>query len=284
VSRVGVVGAGRMGAPMVRRLANAGHQVTVAVRDAEKRSQWATSGVRTVASPAEAADGADVVVVCVFTDDQVRQVCLDDGLADAMTAGAVLVVHTTGSPDTVAAVAAAAPAIGVLDAPVSGGPHDIDAGTLTVFVGGDAATVDRARPVLSAYADPLLHVGALGAGQWVKLLNNTLFAAQLGMLRRAADFGRAVGVSEAGLLGALRHGSAASRAVELAGSRGSVAGFVDSVAEFLGKDVAVVRQVAAETGSDLGALAGLLDEVVPGHDTTTKAAESPVSHRSRAHT
>lgn len=284
MTRVGFVGPGRMGAPMVRRLVCAGHEVTVCARAERQRSLVAEAGARPVATATDAAAGSEVVVLCVFSDEQVRQVCLDDGLAAAMAPGAALVVHTTGSPQTVAAVAAAGPHLAVLDAPVSGGPHDIEAGAVTVFVGGDGTVVDTVRPVLSAYADPLLHVGALGAGQWVKLINNTMFAAQLGMLRQATAFGRGVGVDEAGLLAALRHGSAACRAVELASTRDTVAEFVDSAAEFLGKDVAVVRQVAAATGSDLGALAGLLDEVVPPGHIAAKAAESPASRTMQAHT
>ncbi|QZT61364.1 NAD(P)-dependent oxidoreductase [Mycolicibacterium austroafricanum] len=262
MTTVGFVGTGRMGAPMVARLVQAGHDVRALGRSPDKRAAIGESGARAVAGLDEVADGADVVVVCVFTDDQVREVCLDGGLLDAMAPGSVLVVHTTGSPRTVEALAARAPAVAVLDAPVSGGPHDIAAGQITLFVGGDATAVERARPVLASYGDPILHVGELGAGQWVKLINNTLFAAQLGLLREAASFGARVGVDETGLLSAIGHGSGASRAAEIVGTRGSVQSFIESVGEFLGKDVAVVREVAAETGSDLGLLEGLLDVVV----------------------
>ncbi|MCB0947296.1 MAG: NAD(P)-binding domain-containing protein, partial [Mycobacterium sp.] len=96
--KIGFVGAGRMGAPMVRRLAEAGHTVAALGRDDEKRSAIAELGARPVASLAEVAAGADAVIVCVFTDEQVRRVCLDDGLLAAMPSGSVLVLHTTGSP------------------------------------------------------------------------------------------------------------------------------------------------------------------------------------------
>ncbi|MGE0216069.1 NAD(P)-dependent oxidoreductase [Mycolicibacterium sp.] len=261
-ARVGFVGAGRMGAPMVGRLVGAGHDVRVMGRSAEKRATIGELGARAVASLSDVAAGADVVAVCVFTDDQVREVCVEGGLLDAMTPGSVLVVHTTGNPRTAQELAAHAPAVAVVDAPVSGGPHDIAAGHITVFAGGDPSAVERARPVLAAYAEPVLHVGGLGAGQWVKLINNTLFAAQLGLLREAAEFGARVKVDEAALLAAVGHGSGASRAAELVAARGSVQAFIASVGEFLGKDVAVVREVAAGTGSDLGLLDGLLEVVV----------------------
>jgi 3-hydroxyisobutyrate dehydrogenase-like beta-hydroxyacid dehydrogenase len=126
---------------------------------------------------------ADVVCVCVFSDEQVTDVCLGDGLLDAMPAGSVLVVHTTGSPATVRSLEKRAPrGVGVIDCPVSGGPHDIAAGAITLLAGGAAEHVERAAPVLKAYGDPILHVGPLGAGQAVKLVNNAVFAASIGLL------------------------------------------------------------------------------------------------------
>jgi 3-hydroxyisobutyrate dehydrogenase-like beta-hydroxyacid dehydrogenase len=175
-----------------------------------------------------------------------------------MAPGAVLVIHTTGSPRTAQAVAARCPAIDVVDAPDSGGPHDIAGGTLTLFVGGSDDAVARARPVLEAYGDPILHVGRLGAGQAVKLVNNALFAAQIGLLRQAVALGDRFGVDEENLLSSITHGSGASRVGEFIAMRGSVAAFVDDTAEFIGKDVEVVRKIAAELGSDLG----LLDDVI----------------------
>ena len=131
----------------------------------------------------------------MFTDEQVAQVCLAGVLVAAMPPGAALVVHTTGSPRTAQAIAAHSPGIDVLDAPVSGGPHDIAAGSVTLFVGGPDDAVARVRPVLAAYGDPILHVGPLGAGQAVKLINNALFAAQIGLLARGRRAGRPVSAS-----------------------------------------------------------------------------------------
>jgi 3-hydroxyisobutyrate dehydrogenase-like beta-hydroxyacid dehydrogenase len=196
----------------------------------------------------------------VFTDEQVRQVCTQGALLSTMRPGSVLVIHTTGSPRTAQAIAAEAKSHGVdvLDAPVSGGPHDIASGHVTVFVGGDEQAVARARPVLGCYAGPILHVGPVGAGQGVKLVNNTLFAAQIGLLHEAVRLGGALGIAEESLLEAIGHGSAASRVSGIVGARGSVGAFIDMVGEFVGKDVAVVRKTAAELGSDLG----VLDDVI----------------------
>jgi 3-hydroxyisobutyrate dehydrogenase-like beta-hydroxyacid dehydrogenase len=259
--RVGLVGAGRMGRPMVGRLVAAGHDVTVLGRSEQARADLTADGARPVADVAAVGAAAEVVVVCVFADEQVREVCLDGPLLAAMAPGTVLAVHTTGSPRTVEAVAgrAAEHGVEVIDAPVSGGPHDIAAGRLTLFVGGPDDAVARARPALLAYGDPVLHVGGLGAGQRVKLLNNALFAAHIGLLREAARLGEQWGVAEPALLAALPHGSAASRALAGVASRGSVAAFADAVADFLGKDVDNVRKAAADLGGDLGAIEPAVD-------------------------
>lgn len=257
MTRVGFVGAGRMGAPMVRRLVEAGHDVRVLGRSAEKRAAIEDLGAHPVAELAAVADDAEIVVVCVFTDEQVQQVCLADGLVAAMAPDAVLVVHTTGSPRTAEAVAARG--VAVVDAPVSGGPHDIAAGRVTLFVGGDDDSVARARPVLAAYGDPIVEVGGLGAGQLVKLINNALFAAQIGLVAEGVRLGGLMGVSESALLEALTNGSANSRALGLIAGAGSVSAFIDAVGEFVGKDVAVVRQTIGELDGDLGALDGAVD-------------------------
>jgi 2-hydroxy-3-oxopropionate reductase len=164
---------------MVSRLIEAGHDVRVLGRSAEKRAVVAELGANAVARIAEVSAHADAVVLCVLTDEQVQQVCTDDGLLAAMSPGSTLVVHTTGSPRTVETIAvrAASHDVDVVDAPVSGGPHNAAAGALTLFVGGADDAVARVRPVLSCYGDPILHVGPLGTGQKVKLVNNALFAA-----------------------------------------------------------------------------------------------------------
>jgi 3-hydroxyisobutyrate dehydrogenase-like beta-hydroxyacid dehydrogenase len=257
--RVGFVGAGRMGAPMVSRLVAAGHEVRVLGRTPEKRSAVADLGAIPVPEATDTADGADVVVVCVFTDDQVREIT--PGLIAAMPHGSALVVHTTGSPRTAEALVDQAEAHGVevVDAPVSGGAHDIAAGRVTLWVGGTDEALVRARPVLSAYGDPVQHVGPIGSGQKVKLVNNTLFAAQIGLVAEAARLGERLGIDEAALLEALPHGSGASKAMGNIARAGSTSSFIGAVGEFIGKDVAVVRKTAAELGADLGRLDDLVN-------------------------
>lgn len=262
--RIGFVGAGRMGMPMIRRLVAAGHSVRAVGRNPAAREAVTAAGAIALGSTAEAGEQADAVVICVFTDDQVRAVCLESGLLDTMPRDSVLIVHTTGSPDTATAIAAAA-GRQVVDAPVSGGPHNIADGTLTVFLGGAPAAIDRARPVLAAYADPVLPVGALGNGQRVKLVNNALFAAQIGLVTEAVRLAGQLGLAESEVLTALPHASSSSRALLGVAGKGSVAAFAESVGGFVRKDVAVARELADHLGSDLGLL-----------DAAIRAAVGPI--------
>ncbi len=264
--KVGFVGAGRMGRPMVARLVEAGHDVQVLGRTADRRRELEQLGAHAVNDVAGAGAQADVVVLCVFTDEQVRQVCLDSALLPTMPSGSTLVVHTTASPKTIEAIAARSDDVDVVDAPVSGGPHDIAAGKLTLFVGGADDAVLRVRPVLGCYGDPVLHVGPSGAGQKVKLINNALFAGQIGLLAESVRLGRRLGVPESALLAALAHGSATSRVLGLVAARGSLASFTQVAGDFVGKDVAVVRGIAEELGTDLG----VLDDVIKVTDAAGK--------------
>ena len=251
---------------MVARLVAAGHNVRTLARSDEKRRAIAELGAEPVAEAGAVCAAANAVVVCVFTDEQVRQICLTDDLTAAMPPDSAVVLHTTGSPRTVEAVAerAAPRDVMVVDAPVSGGPHNAACGELTLFVGGTDEAVARVRPVLSCYGDPILHVGPLGSGQKVKLVNNALFAAHIGVLSNSVELAARLGVDESALLAALPYGSAASRVVDIVAAGGSVASFIETAGEFVGKDIAVVKSIAAELGSDLGALDEVIDAAIPG--------------------
>lgn len=259
--RIGFIGAGRMGRPMISRLAHAGHEVSALGRSDEKRAAITELGADAVDDIAAVCAAAEVVVVCLFSDDQVRDVCLAGDLTASMPRGSTLVLHTTGSPRTAQAIAERG--IEVVDAPVSGGPHNAATGQLTLFVGGADDAVANVRPVLGCYGDPILHVGPLGAGQNVKLVNNALFAAHIGLLATAVGLASRLGVDESDLLTALRHGSAASRVLDIAAASGSVTAFIATAGEFVGKDVAVIRQIASELGSDLGVLDDVIDFAIP---------------------
>jgi 3-hydroxyisobutyrate dehydrogenase-like beta-hydroxyacid dehydrogenase len=154
--------------------------------------------------------------------------------------------------------------VDVVDAPVSGGPHDIAAGRVTLFVGADDDALARVSPMLSAYGDPILHAGATGSGQLVKLINNTLFAAQIGLVAEATRLGARLGIDERPLLQALTHGSSASRVLGMIASAGSADAFISAVGEFIGKDVDVVRRTVADLGADLGVIDAVVNAGVRG--------------------
>jgi 3-hydroxyisobutyrate dehydrogenase-like beta-hydroxyacid dehydrogenase len=256
MSRIGFIGAGRMGMPMVERLLGAGHDVRVLGRSDESRAAIEAAGAKAVADLSEIGVDADLVTVCVFTDAQVREVCLERGLLQSMPRGSCLVIHTTISPKTIDDLVAVAEPLGiaVVDAAVSGGPHNIAAGDLALFVGGAEDAVGRIGPILKSYGNPLIHVGPSGNGLRVKLVNNALFAAQIGLLAEAEELGRQLGVAPETLFEALPYGSASCKIMGNVAMRGSVEAFRTSVGEFISKDVSVVRNTVAELGADLGVL------------------------------
>ncbi len=257
--RVGFVGAGRMGMPMVERLAATGHDLVVYARRAEAKDALTGLGVRHVTELAEAAAGVDVLLLCVFSDAQLTEIAAP--LAAALPDGAVFASHVTGRESTLRAVADRFPAIHVVDAPVSGGPGEISAGRLTVLLGCDPAARERAADAVRAYADPIIETGELGTALAVKLVNNFLFAANTQLAAEAVRLGEALGVSPGQLLGALEHMSGGSSASHRAAEgKGDMAAFATRIGPFMKKDVAACLEQAAERAVD----PGLLIDVVRG--------------------
>jgi 3-hydroxyisobutyrate dehydrogenase-like beta-hydroxyacid dehydrogenase len=259
--KIGFIGAGRMGRPMVDRLRAAGHDVTVLVRRPQTRAAAEADGLTWADSIAATVLDADAVIVVVLTDDQVRSVCLGpDGAIAAMKPGATLVQHTTSDPATAQLLVEAGTArgVGVLDAALSGGPHDVAAGRLTLWVGGEQRLLDDVRPLLETYASPVTLVGRIGDGQRVKLVNNALFVAQVGLAIDAVRLANSLGVDEAAILAALQHGSGASRALGVVAGGGSVDAVAGRLGALMSKDVAVVREVARSAGADLGIIGTVL--------------------------
>jgi 3-hydroxyisobutyrate dehydrogenase-like beta-hydroxyacid dehydrogenase len=247
---IGMVGLGEMGMPMLERLRADGNDVTFRARRAEVIERATALG----ATEAVDFSDCDAVIICVYSDDQVRDVG-PDALA-TMTPGSTLVNHTTGSPTTATLLAENAEPrrVRVLDAALSGGPDDIRAGRLTLLVGGDEAVLDDVRPVLAAYADPILHVGGLGDGQRVKLVNNALFAAQVALVGDAERLARGLGVDPYAALEAIQHCSGDSRALRTVVALGSATRMQELAGRFIEKDLAVVQQTAREHGVGLGRL------------------------------
>ncbi len=203
-----------MGAPMAGHLAVAGHEVAVYNRTAAKARAWAgTHGGRVAATPAAAADGADAVLTCVGNDDDLAGVTLGaDGAFAAMRGGALFVDHTTVSAAIARRLADEGGARGllVLDAPVSGGQAGAEAGRLSVMCGGSAEAFAAAGPVLEAYAARAVHVGAAGAGQQTKMVNQIAIAGVLGGLSEALRFAQSAGLDLDAVFEAVSGGAAQS--------------------------------------------------------------------------
>ena len=245
--RVGFVGLGKQGAPIAERLLAAGHPTTLWARRAEALERFLTRG---------AAVAPDLPALGRASDAAVRDVCLGDGgLLGGMAPGALLVIHGTVSPETCRVVArhAAERGVAVTDAPVSGGAAAAREGRLTVMAGGDAATIDACRPVFSAFAAQVFHMGALGAGQAAKALNNTLMLANLAALHDTLELGGVLGLDRAVLLEVLRASSGDSFAADAYGRAGGLAGFARG-ARLLAKDMGILEAMAREAGGDPAAL------------------------------
>jgi 3-hydroxyisobutyrate dehydrogenase-like beta-hydroxyacid dehydrogenase len=253
---VGFLGAGQLGEPMVERLLGAGNDVVVYARREEVRRRLEAKGAAMADSVADLASGSDVLISCLFSDAQLRETGLGAGgfIANAKP-GAVFVSHTTGTLSTLEALrdgSSAAPVI--LDAPVSGTVENIDAGTLTVLIGGPSDAVAAVKPILTAYADPVVATGALGSALALKLINNLLFAANAQLLGAAMQLGTQLGVEPSVLLSTLQVCSAGSHAADQAHRIGGMDRFAELAGPFLRKDIAACREAAAEVGVELGLL------------------------------
>jgi 3-hydroxyisobutyrate dehydrogenase len=230
--RVGFIGLGSQGAPMARRIVEGGYPTTLWARREASVEPFADTAATVAASPA------------------------------GLQPGGIIAVHATVHPDTCRQLAetAAAKGVAVVDAPVSGGGPAAEEGKLLVMIGGDDETVEKVRPVFATYADPIVHLGGVGAGQVTKLLNNLLFTANIATAKTTLDLGAALGVAPENLSEVITRGSANSFAL------GSVARFGGSLdilkqvaAGLLHKDVSLIAGIAENAGAQPGAVLDAAD-------------------------
>ena len=214
MAKVAFLGLGVMGYPMAGHLRAAGHQVTVYNRTAEKADKWvAEHGGDKAGTPAEAAKGCEFVFACVGDDADIRSVTTGpDGAFQAMDADAVFVDNTTASADVARELHAAARTAGLhfIDAPVSGGQAGAEGGKLTVMCGGDEAAYNRAEALMGCYGARVTHMGAAGAGQLTKMVNQICIAGLVQGLSEALNFGQNAGLDMDKVLGVVSGGAAQS--------------------------------------------------------------------------
>ncbi|GAA0304179.1 NAD(P)-dependent oxidoreductase [Rhodovulum strictum] len=256
MAKVAFLGLGVMGYPMAGHLAARGHEVTVYNRTAAKSGAWvAQHGGRAAATPAEAAAGAEFVMACVGNDDDLRAVCTGaDGAFAGMAAGTVFVDHTTVSAAVTREMhaAAAAGGIGFVDAPVSGGQAGAENGQLVVMCGGEEAIYARAEPVIASYAKACRLLGASGAGQLTKMVNQICIAGLVQGLAEGLHFAEKAGLDGRAVVEVIGGGAAGSwqmmnRYEPMIEDRFDFGFAVD----WMRKDLGICLATANETGASL---------------------------------
>ena len=212
------IGLGVMGYPMAGHLSNGGHDVTVYNRTTAKAKKWTEEhGGAFAETPAGAAAGSDVVCMCVGNDDDVRSVTFgEDGVLAGMSAGTVLVDHTTASALVAREVEAKAGELGIgfLDAPVSGGQAGAENGVLTVMIGGEQSVYDKAAPIIECYARMQKLLGSVGSGQLAKMVNQICIAGLVQGLSEGIAFGMRAGLDMKAVIEVLSKGAAGSWQME----------------------------------------------------------------------
>jgi len=250
------LGLGVMGHPMAGHLARAGHEVCVFNRTAAKAQAWAKEyGGRSAATPREAAAGVDFVFCCVGNDDDVRSVVLgDNGALAGMKPGAIFIDHTTASASLARELGALAKSNGLqfVDAPVSGGQAGAVNGMLTVMCGGEQAAFDAMKPAAMAFSRAVTLVGASGAGQLAKMVNQVCIAGLVQGLSEGIAFGQKAGLDMKLVLEVIGKGAAQSWQMD---NRGAT--MIDDKFDFgfavdwMRKDLGLVLDEARRNGAHL---------------------------------
>ncbi len=253
MTTVGVIGAGRMGLPIIGHLSRRGFAVLVSDLDPRKQAAAEAAGGRWAADLATLAADAEVILVCVGYDREVRELLGPDGALRQAQPGAIVAILSTVSPQTVQQLAADAEPAGlhVIDSTVCRGGDAADEGTLLSFVGGEAAVVERIRPVLGAYSSDVVHTGAVGSAQVAKAVNNLILWACLVADHEGLALAQAHGLDPEVLRQALMTSSCTNGPLDRWGKQ-SMAWAED--------DMAIVAEMAEQAGIGLP-LCGLVREV-----------------------
>jgi 3-hydroxyisobutyrate dehydrogenase-like beta-hydroxyacid dehydrogenase len=253
VKRTGVIGLGAMGLQMARHMALKGFAVAGTDIDQAAMQRAAAHGVRACGSAVEVGEHADVVVVMVASDAQVDQV-VRGGLLDRLRSGAVICIASSVAPQTCRELGAVAASrgIGVIDTPVVLGQEAANNGELTIYAGGDDQYVARARPALGAFAQKIIHVGALGNGQIAKTMNNMLLWACMCANFEVLTLAKTLGADVPKLVEALNQGS---------GANWSLSRWGTGTGKWAEKDMDVALDIAQHAKVPVP-LAGLVDQLV----------------------
>lgn len=265
MAKVAFLGLGVMGFPMAGHLkAKGGHDLTVYNRSPAKAKDWISKhGGASAPTPREAAKDCDFVFACVGNDDDLRSVVLGpDGALEGMKAGAIFVDNTTASAAVARELHAAAKAKGIsfIDAPVSGGQAGAENGALTVMCGGDQAAYDKAEPVIAAFAKACRLMGASGAGQLTKMVNQICIAGVVQGLAEGLSFAKKAGLDGEAVVAVISKGAAQSWQMENRFKTMLADKFDFGFAvDWMRKDLAICLDEARRNGSTLP-LTALVDQ------------------------
>ncbi|MGL5446532.1 MAG: NAD(P)-dependent oxidoreductase [Rhabdaerophilum sp.] len=257
MAKVAFLGLGVMGYPMAGHLKNkGGHEVTVYNRTFAKAEKWAAQhGGKAAKTPKEAAAGQDFVFACVGNDEDLRAVTIGpDGAFHGMQQGSVFVDHTTASAIVARELHAEAAKRGIafIDAPVSGGQAGAENGVLTVMCGGDAEPYAKAEPVIMSFARACRLLGAPGAGQLTKMMNQICIAGLVQGLSEAIHFGQRAGLDIEAVLDVISKGAAGSWQMENRGKTMNAGKFDFGFAvDWMRKDLGIVLDEARGNGANL---------------------------------
>jgi 3-hydroxyisobutyrate dehydrogenase len=261
---VAFIGLGVMGYPMAGHLSQMGHSVTVFNRTSAVAEKWiAQYGGDLARTPAEAAKDADFVFCCVGNDDDLRAVTIGaHGAFEGMSRGAVFIDHTTASAGVARELATlgAEQGIEVLDAPVSGGQAGAENGALTVMVGGEEAAFQKAQPLIDSFAKSVRLMGAAGAGQLTKMVNQICIAGLVQSLSEGIQFAENAGLDAAAVIDVISKGAAQSWQMENRFETMIAGEFEHGFAvDWMRKDLAICLEEARRNGSQLP-VAALVDQ------------------------
>jgi 3-hydroxyisobutyrate dehydrogenase-like beta-hydroxyacid dehydrogenase len=219
LERIGFVGLGIMGGPMARNLREAGFDLSVYTRTQEKAERFAAEhGARAATTPAEAAKGADAFITMVPDAPEVEEVLFgEDGALESLPDDALVIDMSTSTPTAARAIAERVGPRRFVEAPVSGSQPRAEAGTLTIFGGGEPDAFERARPLFDVMGELIVHVGPLGHGQMAKLLTNTMGAVNNAVLAEAIRTAKAAGLDPDAFLAVAGGSAGASSMLNLNG-------------------------------------------------------------------
>ncbi len=254
-TRLGFIGLGAMGRPMVLNLLRSGFAVDVWARQPEAAQPLIEAGASLCVSPADVARRADVVFASVTSSADVEQIALGtDGLIEGFSAGSIFVDMSSIAPTVTRMIARRLSEVGVemIDAPVSGGVQGAIDGALVIMAGGKCEVLERVQPMFSVLGKKVVHIGEIGAGQVAKLCNQMVMVNTIQAVAEALHFASAAGVDPAAVWQALTGGSAGSRVLEVSGKRMVEGNFTGGmVAASQHKDYGILMSEAFRSGVPL---------------------------------